>query len=729
MIHSKNNGREIGMELQTASGRDETYVRDICKGWRFGGENLSETKAANPDFDDSLWEEISIPHTWNLEDDKDIKRKFLRTSFWYRKQIFWDSFLAGKKIYLEFLGVNTKTEVFVNGEHIYYDKQAKEYPHQGGYTAFRFEITQYLNQGKNIIAVKVDNTKDEAIAPISGDFNMYGGIYRRVYLVAVDFVHIDLSNNGSSGLFITTPKVRSQEAPDTLGEVHLKADIVNDSDQEKTVDVLLELTGDHAPEAILEQITIPAGKRYSFNKNMKVEHPHLWNGISYSESETNHDIGYQYDITLTISEQGIILDKVSDKIGFRYFWVDKETGFYLNGKPHFLRGVNRHQCRKDFGNALTEAEHEKDMELLIDLGVNAVRLSHYPQTDYFYDLCDKNGIIVWTEIPFVNELGKSEEFASVTKRQLIELIRQQYNRPSICFWGLQNEVGNGTPTNDYITMKQLIYELDQIAKQEDPSGRYTTQAINQNDTMNQKKEASYYSDYSDNKGWKSDLIAWNIYPGWYDNFSGTFADIMEAKKIQDSRPMGVSEYGWGSNVNQHEANPKLHKNELEPWGKWHPEEYQSMMHETAVRYIGNNDYLWCALIWNMFDFAVDARNEGSQPKLNDKGLVTSDREIKKDSYYLYKANWNKRDKFVYITSRRWIKREQPSAKIKVYSNCDIVKVFRNDTMIGTMTDTGCGIFLMKDVALILGFNEIKVIGTKEGTDTEYIDTCIWERMV
>lgn len=712
--------------VQTTSGRDKIYAEDLSENWMFGGRALDDSDVILQDYNDESWENIDIPHTWNIYDGSDGGNNYDRASYWYRKIININK-ETGKKIYIEFLGANQKTDLYVNGTHAVLPDGT--YQHRGGYTSFRYDITDCAQDGENIIAVKVDNSKDEAIAPISGDFNMYGGIYRKIYLLTINDVHVDVENNGSSGLFLTTPNSRSLERPEDLGCLNIKTDIVNDSETDRNITITAQIIGDNAPEPIIEDVSLEAGGSYAFDHDIKIEDPHLWNGIDYSEGADNSDVGYRYTVEIIVSEDGNVLDKVSDKVGFRYFWVDKDTGFYLNGEHHPLRGVNRHQYRRDCGSALTEEDHNEDIELIKELGANTVRLCHYPQADYFYDLCDENGIIVWTEIPVVNQVGTSEEFDEVTKAQLVELIRQQYNRPCVCFWGLQNEVGNGRTSNSFMNMKQLMDELDALAKQEDSSGRYTVQAVNQDYSMNQNLNDESYSDYSNNTGWRSDLISWNIYPGWYGNFSGTFSDVMESKKVRDSRPMGISEYGWGANVNQHESYPELNKNDLTPYGPWHPEEYQNLMHEAAIEYINENEYLWSTYIWAMFDFEVDSRNEGSQKALNDKGLITSDRQIKKDSFYLYKANWNKLDTFVHITSSRFSPRDDSETYIKVYSNCDNVELFKNGESLGDMENMGNGVFLKENVSLEVGNILIEAKGTKAGSDTEYTDQCEWTRNI
>ena len=721
----------------TSSGRDGKYLRDMCDGWRFGGEALKDDEVTGIDFDDGGWEVVDIPHTWNIKDAEDGGNDYLRTAFWYRKKLDYDEAFDGKKVYFEFNGANQKTDLYVNGTHVPYNG-GDAFTHKGGYTAFRFDVTDYLVHGQNVLAVRVDNSHDEAIAPISADFNMCGGIYRRVYLVVVDKVHFDLNNNGSSGLFLTTPDVRSMTAPESLGTVIVRTELVNDSDVARAVTVKTAVEGDNAHEALSEQLSVPAQGRVLYERTVKVDNPHLWQGISYEREAAKkcekgrpagkNDAGYMYTVKVSVSDGDKVLDEVSDRVGFRYFYVDREKGFFLNGRYHPLRGVNRHQFRKGMGNALTEAEHDEDIAIIKELGANAVRLCHYPHTDYFYDLCDENGIVLWTEIPLVNALGESAEFAENTKRQLVELMRQQYNRPSVIFWGLQNEIGNGeNSASSFMNAKQLVYELDELAHGEDGSGRYTTQAINRDYAMNQRGTADY-ADFTNNIGWKSDIAAWNIYPGWYPdkNFDGNFEQLMDRKASFDNRPMGISEYGWGANVNQHELYPELEKNGLLAWGQWHPEEYQSIMHEQALKYINTHDCLWTTFIWVLFDYAVDSRNEGGQVAINDKGLVTGDRKIRKDSFYLYKANWNKADMFVHITSSRYVDRESADTYVKVYSNCDNVELYVNGVSVGEMEHRGNGVFMVNKVRLIKGMNEIKAVGHIGADDAEYTDSCLWK---
>ncbi len=523
-------------KLQTSSGRDSAYVKELDGTWKFGGKALATDAALKADY--SSWKDVTVPHTWNEKDAEDGGGNYERTAYWYHKEFQVEKNIEGKRIYVEFLGSNTRTEVYINGE-----KAGDE--HKGGYTAFRYDITDYVKSGTNVMDVKTDNTVNQEIAPISGDFNMYGSIYRRVYLVTVNDVHISLDEDGSSGLFLTTGNMRSKEAPKDLGEFQVKTDFVNSSDKEKTVEAVITVKGDNGPEPITEKVTVPAGGTYELVKDVKVENPTLWEGISYERDGDNAKAGYQYVVTVELKEDGKVIDKVEDKLGFRYFWIDSKDngdageGFFLNGKAYPLRGVNRHSYLAGVGSAMTEEQHRADMDIMLELGVNTVRLCHYPQTDYFYDLCDDKGIVVWTEIPLVNMIGSAAGFEDNVSKQLTELIKQQYNRPSVVFWGLENEIGNGTDltnataNSNVAKMKKLIYNLDNLARELDTTGRYTTQAVNRDYSMDNNNPDSVNKDFENNKGWKSDTVAWNIYPGWYPdaNFYGTFEDVMKRKDV------------------------------------------------------------------------------------------------------------------------------------------------------------------------------------------------------
>lgn len=688
------------VETVQAESAPDTYrvSEQLSENWKFAFDSSKNADCSIVNYDDSAWQNICIPHTWNALDGQDGGSNYQRGAGWYRTSIPWKAEYSGKQLYLEFLGASLKTDVYLNGNHVG--------EHKGGYTTFHFNITQYLSTGSNTLAVKVDNSYNESIIPLSGDFTVFGGLYREVNLIAASPLHVDLKDMGSSGLYLTTSDVSQQSA-----KLKIKASITNESNDANLVTLCAELKKPDSFDAIAEvahplfdlnamkpggsiqiveeTVTIPAGENYSFEKDITVEDPHLWNGMQDP---------FRYLVVLDVKEGGNTIDRVQDYVGFRYFSVDKNKGFFLNGQPYPLRGVNRHQDRKDKGYALTQAEHNQDFGLIYEMGANTLRLAHYPQAPYFYELCDRYGIVVWAEIPFVDQVGKAADFYQTTENQLMEMIRQNYNRPGIFFWGLQNEVGNGGRPSD--GMDWIMQNLNDKAHAEDPS-RLTTQATN------------------GNSSWKSDLIAWNTYPGWYGGSSEKLGSVMDGKS---RRPVGISEYGAGANLQHHEIPPA----QPSAGGSWHPEEYQTKLHEDAIKSVSSRQYLWGTYVWNMFDFASDWRNEGEQPGINDKGLVSHDRSTPKDSFYLYKANWNQNDYFVHIASKRFNPRNgETISSFKVYSNCEKVSLTVNGIEIGTVQNNGFGIFEWKNVPL--GKQENTVVATGEKLGGQYEDNAVFSR--
>lgn len=675
---------------------------NINASWKFQSKILSNNPAF-VDFDDKSWSIVNIPHTWNNTDAQDGGNNYLRTVGWYRKSLPWNDSYNGKKLYIEFLGACLQAECFVNG------KSAGI--HKGGYTAFRFDITSLMKPGENIIAVKVDNRHSEEIMPLGGDFSVLGGIYRNVSLIVVDPVHVDLMDNGSSGLYLTPVNVSESSA-----DLEIKALIFNHSSEPKTViingklrnpdsfesiadvpkptfDVTAMCPGGKVIKTLNELVTIEPGKSYRFEKKITIERPHLWNGKKDP---------YRYLVDLEIEENGNVIDMVSEYVGFRYYSVTKE-GFFLNGKLYPLRGVGKHQDRYNMGYAVTDKEQNEDFGMIYDMGANAIRLAHYPHDPYIYDLCDRYGLAVWTEIPLVDRPGTAESFNEVTKDQLRELIRQHYNCPSVFFWGLQNEIREQHDTH----MRALMKELNELAHAEDPS-RLTVQATNHHTAKN----------------WDSDVFAWNYYPGWYVQ-NPLFSGKLDSFKDSESRPTALSEYGAGGSIYHHEINPAK---PVTNGGDFHPEEYQNKVHEQAIIDISTRDFVWGTFLWNIFDFASDARKEGDQHGVNDKGLITYDRKVKKDSYYAYKANWSN-EPFVYITSRRYANRNEEVTPISIYSNCESVELFVNGESKGKIVskDVRCGFFKWDDIILLANTeNKIKVVGTQE--QKEYTDEVVWTKI-
>ncbi|MDR3297104.1 MAG: beta-galactosidase, partial [Prevotellaceae bacterium] len=639
----------LSLALQGVAYGSERQQVDLTAGWKF---KLSNADASPTAFSDEAWPTVNVPHTWNAADGADGGNNYYKGIGWYRKLVPWQNSYVGKRLYLEFLGVSKVAEVFVNGTSVGV--------HKGGYTAFRFDITDYITFGNAFtIAVKVDNITGTKVIPVSGDFTVYGGIYRRVSLVVANPVHVDLLDYGAPGLYLSTRNVSA-----TSATLEVRATVVNRSSSSRTVNIKAELKypskfdelqelakpqfnvstmrpGGAPLQALREMaVLIPAGGSYTFRKEVAVSYPKLWKGRTQP---------FRYKVDLSVVDGDKEVDALSDHIGFRSVAANKDEGFLLNGQRYPLRGVSRHQDREGKGSALSLADHNEDFALMYNMGVNAVRLAHYPHDPYFYELCDRYGIAVWAEIPMVDMWGDED----VDKQQLTELIRQQYNRAAVVVWGLQNEVST---SQHNAKMSAYIPMLNNLAHGEDPS-RLTTQA--------QAGTERY--------GWTTDLYAKNQYPGWYQNgLLGQYIDDVISRS--NGAIVGLSEFGAGGNIEQHEEYNGTPDRSVATTSQWHPEEYQNSVHEQSVKDIAARPHLWCAFVWNMFDFGSDSRKEGAQPGINDKGLVTFDRKIKKDSYYLYQASWSA-EPMVHVASSRFNPRYDDTINVTVYSNCSEVELY------------------------------------------------------
>lgn len=644
-------------------GRD---VVNFNRSWRF-----------TPGYETAknVYTEVSLPHMWNgdaLAGNADYYRGLGN----YEKDFLIPEEWKGKKLYLRFKGVNTVANVFINGKH------AAE--HRGGYTAFAVDITGLVNYGaQNTVWVRVNNAPQLDIMPLLGDFNMYGGIYRDVELIVTDPFHIALSDYGSQGVYLMQRQVSREKA-------EVEAKIVVDGHPDKPVSLRVRIKDDRG-KVVAEQeqqLIYEKENTDTVRLNLTVHRPRLWNG---------RQDPYLYRVEVDLLAAGQTVDGVKERIGFRYFRIDPDKGFFLNGKHLQLRGVCRHQDRAETGNALLPAHHREDMEIMKEMGVNAVRLAHYPQDKYIYDLCDEYGFIVWAEIPFVGPGGYRDKgfvdqvsFKENGKQQLKELIRQHYNHPSICFWGLFNELKQ---TGD--DPVAYLKELNQLAHQEDP-GRLTTSASNQGGEINTI----------------SDVVAWNQYYGWYGGEPSGIGAWADATHRQYSgRGIGISEYGAGASI--------LHQQEelKKPVATsyWHPENWQTYFHEEHWKAIDRRPFLWGTFVWNMFDFGAAHRREGEMDGKNDKGLVTFDRKDRKDAFYFYKANWNKEEPFVYIAERRLEKRLNSRQLFKVYSNLPEVELIVNGKSLGYKTGA-YGTFVWSGVGLKEGRNEVIARSGKEHED-------------
>lgn len=638
-------------------------VVNLNRSWKF---------TANWEVRHNVFTEINLPHNWNQDALAGVQN-YYRGVGNYEKGIDVPSEWSGKVIYLRFKGVNSVANVFVNGVH--------QLEHRGGYTAFCVDISKSLKYGEtNKIMVRANNAPTLDVMPLLGDFNMYGGIYRDVDILVAEPTHISVGDYGSSGVYVT------QQTTKECAKFETK--ILIESQGGNAPDLTIELLDKDRNIVTSKSTAVKINEGHGLaNVNFEVKDPNLWNGTKSP---------YLYELLITLKQDGKVVDVARKKIGFRFFSVDPNEGFFLNGERVQLQGVCRHQDRAEIGNALSKIHHEDDMNIMREMGVNAIRLAHYPQDEYFYDLCDRYGFIIWAEIPFIGPGGyrdkgfvDQESFRNNGKQQLIELIRQNYNHPSICFWGLFNEL-----KTEGDNPCQYLEELNALAHQEDPS-RLTTSATNQNN-----RELNSISD----------VVAWNQYFGWYGgdpSSIGAWADATH--KAYPDKAIGISEYGAGASI--------LHQQEelVKPVANsyWHPENWQTYYHEEHWKEISKRPFLWGTFVWNMFDFGAAHRTEGEINGKNDKGLVTFDRHFKKDAFYFYKANWNREDKFVYIAERRVTERKNKIQKIKVYSNSQqSVELLVNGKSLGAKRGE-YGTIIWEDVELCSGENTLEAVVKRE----------------
>lgn len=628
---------------------------------------------------------VDLPHTWNAQDALSGKPDYKRGISNYDKKLFIRSEWKGKRLFLRFEGANCVSNVFING------KQIGE--HRGGYGAFIFEITDKVNYGKdNTVLVRVNNGEQLDVMPLVGDFNFYGGIYRDVHLLVTEDICISPLDYASPGVYLVQQQVDKKQAG-ILARINLS----NGTEHPRQATLKLQVKeGDKVVYQADKNVTVaPHTKVQSEEMSFTLPNPHLWNGT---------EDPFMYQTVITLMKDGKEIDKVEQPLGLRYYTTDANQGFFLNGKHLPLHGVCRHQEWAEVGNALHPMHHEEDTRLMLEMGVNAIRLAHYPQAAYMYDLMDRNGIVTWAEIPFVGPGGYADKgfvdqpsFRENGKEQLKEMVRQHFNHPSICFWGLFNELKeNGDNPLEYIK------ELNVLAHQEDPT-RPTTSASNQGGAIN----------------FITDNIAWNRYDGWYGATPATLASWLD--KTHQSHPqikIAISEYGAGASI-YHQQDSLV---QTSPGSWWHPENWQTEYHIQNWKIISERPYVWGSFVWNMFDFGAAHRTEGDRPGINDKGLVTHNRKVKKDAFYFYKANWNP-EPMVYIAGRRSVNRVKPVTEVQVFSNCAEVTLKVNNQLAGKMQPDGVKVCVFKDIRLNKGKNMIEV-SAKNGKKV-VTDACCW----
>ena len=583
-------------------------ITKIMKGWEFTGPDGTTTT-------------VDLPHTWNARDGQDGGNDYWRGTCIYRTHFAAPQFnTASHQVWIQFDGVNASAHVVLNGSPVC--------NHDGGYSTFRANITELLRD-ENELTVEVDNSKNDRVYPQKADFTFYGGIYRDVSLMVVSKNHFTLDYFGGPGIRIT-PTVQGTDASVQVTTWH-------DGEGEVSIE-LLDAAGN----------TVATGKGPDIT--LTIFNAHLWNGVKDP---------YLYSCKARLVVNGTVEDETTTRFGVRSFKVDPKKGFFLNGKSYPLHGVSRHQDRKGLGNAITREMHDEDMALIKEIGANTIRLAHYQHDQYFYDLCDEVGMVVWAEIPYISEHMPNGRENTIS--QMKELIIQNYNPPCIVCWGVSNEIT--ISTKDKKDMLDNHRQLNDLCHEMDKTRLTTLACYAMCGPFNRSAHIT-------------DMVSWNLYLGWYvpgfilnDLWMGFFHLCFP------NRPFGYSEYGAEGMPNLHSTHP--HRGD-------HTEEYQAKYHEYMLRCFKRHPWMWATHVWNMFDFAADARDQGGEPGMNHKGLVTFDRKTKKDSFYLYKAWWSD-EAFVHICSKRFVERTGSTATVKVYSNQSTVALYVNGNKVGEQT--------------------------------------------
>ncbi len=586
----------------------------------------------------------------------------------------------GKRVFIRFGAAFLVADVYLNGEHLG--------THRGGFAAFCYELTPHLKIGPfNELRVRVDNARNEEVAPLSADFTMEGGLYRPVSLLATNQECITPLDYAGPGVYATPTNVSTNGA-DVEIETKLDAPV----NERRGLEVETEIRdARNQPVAKHEMQT---ANNATFKQHLHLDHPRLWNGIRDP---------YTYTVSVKTLRGGAIVDQVAVPLGFRTVAVDREKGFLLNGQPYPIHGVNRHQEKRDEGWALSNADHDADFQIIREMGATAVRLAHYQQAEHVHDIADKNGLLLWQEIPVVNEIGGSDAFAENAKQQLTEMIRQGYNHPSIMTWSLFNELYNDKKTPPVET---LIAALDKLARELDPT-RIPAGVTDQTNKIALDRITEW--------------IGCNTYPGWYggkpDDFSKDVHKYWEA--VGGNKRLAVTEYGAGANPAQHQEGASV---QPKAGGPFHPEEWQAFVHEHDWTQARNDPHIWGTFIWAMFDFASNTRNEGGNPGVNDKGMVTEDRKIKKDAFYFYKVNWNP-EPMVYLADRRATPRTEAQTEVKAYTNGEQAELTVNGKSVGMAKPDEVKICRWPGVTLQPGVNRMEVVAHADGKEIR--DGCEW----
>lgn len=605
---------------------------------------FSKNADKNPDTMPKDWELVALPHSWNNVDGQDGGNDYYRGMCYYAKELEMDDLPKADRYYLEINGANSSADVYVNGTKLAH--------HDGGYSAWRADITDSLKDS-NLIVIGVDNSENNSVYPQMADFTFYGGLYRDVNIIAVSNSHFDLEYYGGPGIAVT-PEINGKDA-----NIAVEVYLTNDKEGQEIIYTILDdkenvvaqtrrkasgCSSSVSSDSLDETDCVAAKSKVK--AYLLIENVHLWNGKADP---------YLYTATAELVEGDKVLDNISTRFGCRTFEINPQKGFILNGKSYPLRGVSRHQDRFGFGNALSSEQHREDMDLICELGATTIRLAHYQHDQYFYDLCDERGMVVWAEIPYISKHMPGGRDNTIS--QMKELITQNYNHPSIVVWGLSNEISmsdtdNADMIENHEVLNYMVHKMD--------STRPTVIAVvSMCDIHHPYIQIPDVVSYNHYFGWYGGDTSMN--GPWFDNFHKEFPNI----------PIGVSEYGCEA-LNWHTSNPTQGD---------YTEEYQAYYHEELIKQLYTRPYIWATHVWNMFDFGADARNEGGENGQNHKGLVTFDRKYKKDAFYAYKA-WLSDEPFVHICGKRYVDRVEDITKITVYSNLPEVELFVNGESIG-----------------------------------------------
>lgn len=640
------------------------------------------------------WETVTLPHTWNAidaqngtaADPKLLPDGYWRGAAWYVTAVNLPPEWKGRRIFVRFEGVATVADIYLNDTHLT--------QHRGAFAAFTVELTSVLkHDGPNWLHVRADNSRFADVAPLQGDFSIFGGIYRPVTLFATDPVCISPLEHGAPGVFLTTRKLTAAAA-----EVEVRTLVSNGQPQAVPVEVVTEITGEHGVVAKhVETVNVPAGGLFPVVQRLTIAQPRRWHGRRDP---------FLHGVTVQLRRGGAAVDAVSQTLGLRTFEISDARGPLLNGEPYPLHGVNRHQDRFGQGWAVSAQDHAEDIAMILELGCTTLRLAHYQQSETVHELCDRAGLVVWQEIPLVDRISSLPGFAENAREQLTEMILQGYNRPSLCMWGLFNELEAtwGTPPGP--RPDQLIVDLREHAR-----------------TLDQSRPlvAASWMRHADPLHALPEAIAFNVYPGWYWGKPDDFGPMVDSISGHlGGRRIGISEYGAGGSVLHHDEGPLTTPKNTAT--RFHPEEWQTFFHERTWAAAKDHPKLWGTWIWNMYDFAIDVRDEGDTPGRNDKGLVTYDRKTRKDAFYFYQANWTTAP-MAYLAERRLTPRKIATRDVKVFSNCPEVELFVNGKSLGAQKPDRVCIARWPAVTLSPGENKIEIVA-KSGAETRR-DACVW----